>query len=80
MPGPGEGRAAVNRQPDDDEPAEDYGYDLAHDAPDRDRAAGDKGDRNDRSPAERPGVEVATQTDDENGDYGYDLAHDVPRR
>jgi hypothetical protein len=35
MSGPGERRAAVSRQPDDDEPAGDYGYDLAHDVPRR---------------------------------------------
>jgi hypothetical protein len=51
-------------------PAEDYGYDLAHEATEGTGAGP-------AHPA-RSGVSVAMQTDDEGGDYGYDLAHDVP--
>ncbi|HEY0360150.1 MAG TPA: hypothetical protein VGD11_16335 [Mycobacteriales bacterium] len=52
--------------------AEDYGYDLAHEAP-MGPGAG---------PSRRadPQSDVATEADDQGGDYGYDLAHDVPRR
>jgi hypothetical protein len=53
-------------------PAEDYGYDLAHEAPARPGAGA--------SPDAQRQTYVATETDDRGGDYGYDLAHDVPRR
>jgi hypothetical protein len=51
---------------------EDYGYDLAHEAP--------VGPGAGRSRQADRQSEVATETDEQGGDYGYDLAHDVPRR
>jgi hypothetical protein len=64
--------AAMDEQPEAVEAAEDYGYDLAHEAP--------AGPGAGESPHEGPQTYVATETDDQGGDYGYDLAHDVPRR
>lgn len=56
--------------PKPDEHADDYGYDLAHDAsqiPEQ------------REVDDRPGSEyVATETGDTDRDYSYDLAHETP--
>jgi hypothetical protein len=61
------------RQPDD-VPAEDYGYDLAHET-----AADAASSARPRSEGEEPHSRYGgTQSDDDGGDYGYDLAHDVP--
>jgi hypothetical protein len=63
----------VTHQPDTRpaSPAEDYGYDLAHEA--TPRAALPHPEH-----GERHTPFGGTQTDDRDGDYGYDLAHDVP--
>jgi hypothetical protein len=58
------------------EPAEDYGYDLAHEAP----AGRGAGHAEEPGHDDRHSIYVTTQTDDQGGDYGYDLAHDVPPR
>jgi hypothetical protein len=51
--------------------AEDYGYDLAHEAT---PGAAPPHPEHEHPPS----VYVGTETDDRDGDYGYDLAHDVP--
>jgi hypothetical protein len=63
------------QEPDlpDAQAAEDYGYDLAHEAGAVERPATGGGRR------EREPVYVSNETSDTGQDYSYDLAHDIPR-
>lgn len=68
----------VNGEGASDERAEDYSYDLAHEA------VVEGHDPEQVIPELAPHTEeehvtyVATRTTDTGGDYGYDMAHDLP--
>lgn len=74
-------------QPGPSEPADDYGYDLVHEAatggdvePGRRPAGSGRAVGASSAPAGRGETSgSAGPGGDNGGDYGYDLAHDVPR-
>jgi hypothetical protein len=64
-------------RPLDGEPAEDYSYDLAHEA--TTGAGVSAGPSSEREQSHGP-YDGTQSDDDDGGDYGYDLAHDIPRQ